>query len=147
MNDMLIRFITALETYPLRHALLRPHQALTNVIFDGDEMVDTFHLGIYDAQRLIGIASLYKHRFILSPHSDSWQLRGMAILPEYQGKGYGCSLVQTALQKIANRGGEILWCNAREAAVKFYQSLAFKITSERFDIADIGPHYLMWREV
>jgi len=144
---MLIRSITASETYPLRQAVLRPNQAMTEVNFTGDERVDTFHLGIYDADRLVGIVSLYKQAFSLSPEQNSWQLRGMATLPEYQGKGYGGRLVQAALSELISRGGKLVWCNARKGAVKFYQRLAFTITGECFEITNIGPHYLMWREL
>ena len=36
-----------------------------------------------------------------------------------------------------------MWCNARKGAVWFYQRLGFVTVSEEFEIAPIGPHYVM----
>lgn len=142
-----IKLISAQETYPLRHSVLRPNQVHPEVPFEGDNAAETFHLGAYDNEKLIGIVSLYRRHFSLFPRCSAWQLRGMATDPAYQGKGCGRMLVQAAIAQMQQREGELVWCNAREAAVPFYTKLAFKLEGERFEIPEVGPHYLMWREL
>lgn len=142
-----VKFIPAVDTYGLRQAVLRPHQAVSDMAFDNDDAPDTFHLGAYDGTLLIGIVSLYKKSHAQLSQEYSWQLRGMAALPAYQGKGSGRLLVEAAVQEMKQRGGRGVWCNARVSAVKFYEKLGFKIFGEPFVIAGIGPHVVMRREL
>ena len=37
----------------------------------------------------------------------------------------------------------MVWCNARINAVAFYKKEGFKIIGDEFEIPDIGPHFLM----
>jgi predicted GNAT family N-acyltransferase len=43
------------------------------------------------------------------------------------------------------RNVELLWCNARVKARKFYDRMGFSTTGAVFDVAGIGPHFLMHR--
>lgn len=144
---MLIKAISAHETYAIRQRVLRPHQTMDEVAFAGDDEPDTFHLGAFDAGYLVGIVSLYQQTTPKLVLDKPWQLRGMATLPEYQGQGSGRSLVLAALDEIKLRCGANIWCNAREVALTFYQKLAFKVHGDPFEIPGIGPHYMMWRNV
>ena len=67
------------------------------------------------------------------------QLRGMAVDGAHQGRGVGGAL----LSAVADALSGPLWCNARLRAVPFYARHGWHITSERFDIAGIGPHHRM----
>ena len=44
-------------------------------------------------------------------------------------------------------GVDVLWCNARMVAIRFYKSLGFKIIGDIFNIEGIGPHYYMYKEI
>lgn len=44
-------------------------------------------------------------------------------------------------------GAEVLWCNARVGALGFYLRLGFATIGEEFEIAGIGPHFVMWRDL
>ncbi len=36
-----------------------------------------------------------------------------------------------------------MWCNARSGARTFYERAGFCVEGEEFEIAGIGPHFLM----
>jgi len=51
--------ITAEDTYPLRHALLRKGRPLSSCILEGDDAPETIHLGVFFENDLIGIGSAF----------------------------------------------------------------------------------------
>ena len=74
----------------------------------------------------------------------SYQLRGMATDEAYQGKGIGAALLKYSIDDITKKtGAKEFWCNARESAVGFYNKSGWKVTSEKFEIEGVGPHYKM----
>jgi ribosomal protein S18 acetylase RimI-like enzyme len=142
-----IHIIPAIETLPLRAAVLRPHQSSVELIFPGDNAPDTLHLGAYADGEIVGIASLYHNPPPGESDLTAWQLRGMAVAPEVQRQGYGKALAEKCIEEVAARGGRILWCNARTPAVEFYRTLGFEVQGEEFHIPNVGPHFHMWRSI
>jgi ribosomal protein S18 acetylase RimI-like enzyme len=67
----------------------------------------------------------------------------MAILPLFQKQGIGKKLVSHCEEFLQNKKDSLIWFNAREKAVSFYEKLHFIKIGEPFIIADIGVHYLM----
>lgn len=140
-----IKQITSRETFPVRHPVLRPGKPVEACIFDGDDDADTVHFGIYENNELAGVCSVFN---AIHPGLDELrqlQLRGMAVLPNHQKKGFGERLIAAAEDYALGRGAEILWFNAREIAVKFYERNGYKIENGPFPIGTIGPHYLMFK--
>ena len=153
-NSIRIQSITAVQTLPLRSAVLRPDRPIEESIFVGDNDPATFHLGAFADDALIGVASLYREPLrgsvaqVAAPAvqpADVWRLRGMAVEPMLQGQGYGRQLLTACLQEVGLRDGKLLWCNARTSAVGFYQGAGFEISGAEFVIPQIGPHYVMLR--
>ena len=144
---MRIRFIRARETWPLRHRVLRPHQELEDCDFPNDRNPDSFHLGAFEQDELVGIASFYAERNEQVKGWKQYRLRGMAVAPELQGRGIGRKLVLVALDHLEARHADSLWCNARTRAAEFYGTLGFTSIGEPFDIPGIGEHYVMSRQV
>ena len=59
------------------------------------------------------------------------ELSSIAVLPEYQGKGIGKSLVNAFIQEVKKRGGKFIYlttdaCN-NETVNRFYQKIGFKL--------------------
>ena len=52
-----------------------------------------------------------------------------------------------SFKELKKRNCDMVWCNARLAAVPFYKSVGFKIIGDLFNIAGIGPHYYMYKEL
>ena len=49
----------------------------------------------------------------------------MATDPRVRGLGAGRALVAEGLVRVAARGGDLVWCDARKAAVGFYERIGF----------------------
>jgi len=137
-----IASITAAQTRPLRHLVLRPTQPAAATDYPGDHSPDTRHFGAVEQGRLVGIASLYKEPRADGP-ADGWRLRGMATAPEARGRGAGRALLRACRDHVAVAGGGELWCNARVVATAFYTAAGFEAVGPHFDIEDIGPHVVM----
>lgn len=144
--------LTAEETLPLRHRLLRPHQGLEQCRYPGDEAAETRHFGLRVDGSLAGIVSLYQVgcESLNAPDGrhdswhDRWQLCAMATRPELRHRGLGRRLLEAALAHAWENGAGLVWCNAREEAAGFYQRCGFAVHGQRFHIPDIGPHFLMY---
>jgi len=144
----MVRFIPLNAVLPLRNQVLRAGWGLTDdeCQFQNDDAADTFHLGYYVNDQLTCVASFHKQQYE-GFAGAGYQLRGMATLPQYQGKGYGNQLVNFAIVYLRGQQANYIWCNARKVAVRFYSNLGFEIISKEFDIPRIGPHYTMYLKV
>jgi predicted GNAT family N-acyltransferase len=142
--NRLIRRVAAEDVRPLRHRVLRPGQAFEQTVYPGDDA--GVHLGAFDGDRLVGIASLYQEDRAGGP-AGGWRLRGMATDAGVRGAGFGAVLLAGCVEAVAEAGGTELWCNARMAAVGFYRRGGFEVVSEEFDVPGIGPHVVMTRPV
>jgi len=132
----------------LRHDLLRPHQEPWEIVFDGDDAPDTLHVGAFDAESLVGIASVMREAPPWARDDDrAWRLRGMATQPEVRGRGYGGALLERCLAHALDHGGALAWCSARVPAAGFYRRYGFETVGEVYDVAPIGPHVLMRRRL
>ncbi len=145
---MIIKVIDALDTYSVRHPVLRAGKPVTSCAMEGDHLDTTIHLGAFLKDQLVGVATLVASSANLSPvrtitTGSYYQLRGMAVLPHLQGHGVGKKLIDECLQQLRDRGIEMLWFNARIKAVPFYERLGFTKSGDVFEIEGIGPHYKM----
>ena len=71
--------------------------------------------------------------------SAPWQLRGMATDPAVRGTGAGRALVAEGLARVAARGGDLVWCDARLAAVGFYERMGFAVVTQEYDKPEGRP--------
>ena len=146
-NHLHIKIISAQETYPVRHPILRAGRPLEDCHFEGDDLDSTFHIGLFDKEKLVGVASFFKNTNTKFDTANQYQLRGMAILSSYQGKGLGKLILQYGENELKTLNTILLWCNARERAVTFYEKQNYKKTGEPFDIKGIGTHFLMYKKL
>lgn len=150
---MKIEQVKAHEVYPLRLAALRPGGILADCVFAGDEDPKTVHFAAFSSRGTVaGIASFYQASHPAVHGKCPLQLRGMATHPSVRGEGYGRAILSFALGffaagALSEKKHDVMWCNAREVAVTFYQKLGFQITAEPFNIPGIGPHRVMFRQI
>lgn len=142
-----IRPITADQTRLLRHQVLRPRQRPEELVYPGDDEPGSLHVGYFVDGTLVGIASVVRRPMPGEADASAWQLRGMAVLPEFRGSGAGAAMLRLCISHVARNQGKILWCNARTPAVGFYRRLGFNINGEEFQVPVSGPHFVMWRAV
>ncbi len=142
----MIKFITSKDTLPIRSAVLRDNLNNQLCHFEGDEKEGSFHLGYYDNEFLVCIATFYpQNRKDFT--GTGYQLRGMATLPNHQGKGIGNQILNFAIIYLRGQKASYLWCNARKTAYHFYQGIGFEFISEEFEIENIGPHRTMYLKI
>jgi predicted GNAT family N-acyltransferase len=142
-----IRVVSGGATRELRRAVLRPAWPVGSPMH-GDDQPDAVHLAAVDQDdRVVGSCVLLPRPYPLRPEQDAaWQLRGMATAPELRGRGVGAAIVARAVQEIEHRGGRLVWCEARTAAVEFYRRQGFHVDGPEFEHAETGiPHHHMSR--
>lgn len=138
----MVKFISFELTLSLRSKILRNNLPLNECIFPTDKVEGSFHLGLYEQNVLLTIASFFPNN-ITGNAGKGYQLRGMATDIPYSGKGYGRQLLQFAIEYLQNNNVQYLWCNARTSAVPFYKNIGFEFLTDEFEIAGVGPHYKM----
>jgi GNAT superfamily N-acetyltransferase len=142
-----VEFVKALVLHALRRQVLRPGQPWSSVDHDYDSWPDTFHVAAFGPRGEVAACASFHpdsapHRADADPNK-TWRLRAMASLPEVRGQGYGAAALRYGITEVRRRGGTLLWCNARSGAVGFYERLGFSTVGDEFEIAPIGPHYVM----
>jgi len=70
----------------------------------------------------------------------------MATDPAARGTGTGRAVLAAAAETARDHGAELLWCEAREPAVGFYQRCGWQVHGERFS-KELEPHRYMWIEL
>lgn len=138
-----LKKITADIARELRRIVLKKNQPDSEFFYPGDDDITTFHGGLFFDNKLIACASMYKQNHPFKNVENSWRLRGMAVDFNYQRKGYGNKILTFCIENIKLNNAKFLWCNARLEAVDFYKKYGFVITSDIFEIPNIGPHYVM----
>ncbi|EDP95559.1 GNAT family N-acetyltransferase [Kordia algicida OT-1] len=138
-----VKEITAKTAYDVRHPVLREGKPLDSCHFDGDDLPTTFHLGYYTKEQLVGVVTLMVNNRDDITTEKAFQLRGMAVLTNFQKRGIGEVLVKKAEKMILARGGTFIWMNAREIAVRFYEKLGYQKHAKPFNIPKIGLHFVM----
>ena len=69
----------------------------------------------------------------------------MAVREGYRGQGFGDAIVEEGLKHLIELGVEVVWCDARIAALNFYRRLQFEELEEEYEIPIIGLHRFMWK--
>lgn len=149
--------VAAERVRPLRARVLRPGVPEAQLVYPGDAAPGALHLAALRGDEVVGIASLNPEPPppVLAGAAGApgagtaraWRLRGMATAPEVRGDGCGALLLQGCFEHVRAQGGGLLWCNARLVALGFYEKLGLARIGERFEIGDIGPHYVMFRRL
>ena len=142
-----IRKVDAKKVRPLRHAELRKGQDFSTTSYIEDYEAGTFHMACIVDEKIVTCASYYPEKSIKIKSNRAYRLRGMATDSNFQRKGYASDLMEESFKELKKRDCDMVWCNARLGAVDFYKSVGFKIIGEIFDIAEIGPHYYMYKEI
>lgn len=166
-DSIYIRQINKEDTYPLRISVLRNGIA-ESYTYEGDSSQASIHLGAFFYGRVIGILSLFESKpdfnkiniepkdldldldLDLESKTTAWyQVRGMAVDPEYRNMDVGRKLIAETVEiindKLPGNTKSCVWCNARKIAYDFYGKQSFSAVGEPFEIEGIGEHSVMYR--
>lgn len=142
----MIKFITTDQTLDLRSSELRWGLDRNLCRFDGDDDEGSFHVGYFQDESLVSIATFHK-QVREGFDGTGYQLRGMVTHPDFQGKGVGNQLLNFSIVYLRGQRANYLWCNSRKIAYKFYQGIGFEFISEEFELPKIGPHRVMYLKI
>jgi len=143
----MIKFIDVEDLLPVRNEILRDGRLkLDECRFPTDTLEGAFHLGYFEDEILACIVSFHPQNYGEFA-GKGYQLRGMATLTPYQGKGLGTKLINFAIVYLRGQKANYVWCNARKIALKFYGDIGFEIISEEFEVQGIGPHRVMYLKI
>lgn len=137
MSTVRIERVGAPATYELRSRVLRQGRA---VEITGDAAPSTIHLAALLGDRVVGVVRFHPQTCPWRDTEYAWQLRGMATDPEVRGVGAGRALVAEGLVEISRAGADLVWCDAREAAVGFYERIGFAVVTPPYDLPPVGAH-------
>jgi GNAT superfamily N-acetyltransferase len=140
---VIINKIVSTDTYSVRQDVLRKGKPLETCYFNGDDDATTAHFGLFQDEIIIGVVSVYQVNNPSFMENHQFQIRGMAVLEAFQSKGYGEQLLKVAEKYCWDQKATLIWCNARENAVSFYNKLGYTIYGESFIITDVGTHFVM----
>ena len=143
VTDAIVEQARLEEVIDIRHHILRVGQPRSSCYYPEDTYKHTIHFVARRAGQSIGCSSIYKEKHPDFSLKESWRLRGMAVLDEYQGLAIGTHLLETCINHAIKMKGDVIWCNARDNAVKFYKQSGFKVIGDEFELPDIGPHFLL----
>ena len=142
-----INKVDAEKIRPLRHSELRKGQDFSTTSYLKDYEEGTFHMACIVDDKIVTCATFYAQTSMKIKSNNPYRLRGMATDSQFKRKGYARNLMIESFKELKKRNCDMVWCNARLVAVSFYESLGFKIKGDLFDIAEIGPHYYMYKEI
>ena len=142
-----IKEISAFETIIVRHPVLRFGKPIESCQFEGDDLPTTSHFGFVYENQLSAVISVFEEKSILFFEENQFQIRGMAVLEQHQKKGFGVALLKFCENQIRNNRVEIIWFNARQTAIGFYEKSQYQKIGDGFEIADIGIHYVLFKKL
>ena len=141
----MIKEIQSSETYLVRQEVLRKGKPLETCHFEGDDEKTTKHFGIELNEKIIGIVSVYQVNSQLFFNENQFQIRGMAVLEAHQQKGYGALLIERAEKYCFEKNASVIWFNAREKVVPFYEKNGYQTKGNSFEIPEVGTHFIMFK--
>jgi GNAT superfamily N-acetyltransferase len=134
------------DAIAVRHAAYYPglDVPLTKARLDCDGDLETSHFGVFENRTCIAVGSLTNGA--PSPrteHERPFRLRGMAVLPEHQGRRLGAAVLRYAIERVEEVGGGLMWGNIRVAMTGFYEKYGFTMSEDTFFVRDGSPmhHY------
>lgn len=138
----MIQLVTLEQVLPLRTEVLRNGKSEPPARNPEDDLKETFHVAYLENEQIIGIATF--HPVSLKDYEGiGYQLRGMAVQPQFQKKGIGKEILLFGENELKKRKVSYVWCNAREKAFPFYEKMGYQYISDFFEIPLIGLHKKM----
>jgi GNAT superfamily N-acetyltransferase len=108
-----------------------------------DSLPGAFHLAVRADDTVVAAASFAPVATPHRPGTRAWQLRGMAVEPTRQRRGYGVALLDAAVSRLRAAGAQVLWASARDSALEFYERFGMQVVGDGY-VAALGlPHHVV----
>ena len=145
--NLSLKIVKSEDLLNLRSKILRNNLEPNLCRFPGDKEINSFHLGAFNGNTLIGGVSVMKNECKKKELPNCFQLRGLFVDKEFQHNGIGKTIVNFVENRLRDSGVNYLWMNARESAVLFYLKLNYSNSKISYIINEIGLHYLMYKKL
>ncbi len=144
-NNGLARRLQPEDIQQLRNEVLWPHKTFENCILETDRLSTTFHFGVQIDDLTVATVTFQEESSNKLPQEKQYRLRAMAVREGYRGQGFGDATVEEGVKYLSSLGIQVVWCDARVAALNFYRRLQFEEFEEEYEIPIIGLHRFMWK--
>lgn len=145
--NLSLKIVKSDDLLNLRSKILRNNLDPNLCRFPGDKEINSFHVGAFNGDTLIGGVSVMKNECKKKELPNCFQLRGLFVDKEFQHNGIGKTIVNFVENRLRDSGVNYLWMNARESAVLFYLKLNYSNSKISYVINEIGLHYLMYKKL
>ena len=145
--NLTIKLIKSNELLFLRSKILRNNLNPNKCRFVGDDFIDTYHLGAFNSNSLVGGVTLINNQCEKMKIENCYQMRGLCVDDSFQNRGIGKKLVKKVEEKLKKLKIDNVWMNARESAIQFYLNLNYTNTNIKYSIGQIGLHFLMYKKL
>ena len=145
--NLSLKIVKSDDLLNLRSKILRNNLDPNLCRFHGDKEINSFHVGAFNGNTLIGGVSVMKNECKKKELPNCFQLRGLFVDKEFQHNGIGKTIVNFVENRLRDSGVNYLWMNARESAVLFYLKLNYSNSKISYVINEIGLHYLMYKKL
>lgn len=145
--NLTIKLIKSNELLFLRSKILRNNIDPNDCRFQGDNDLDSYHLGAFISNKLVGAVSLINNKCEKMKIENCYQMRGLCVDDSFQNRGIGKKLVKKVEEKLKKLKIDNVWMNARESAIQFYLNLNYTNTNIKYSIGQIGLHFLMYKKL
>ena len=145
--NLSLKIVKSDDLLNLRSKILRNNLDPHLCRFPGDKEINSFHIGAFNGNTLIGGVSVMKNECKKKELPNCFQLRGLFVDKEFQHNGIGKTIVNFVENRLRDSGVNYLWMNARESAVLFYLKLNYSNSKISYVINEIGLHYLMYKKL
>ena len=145
--NLSLKIVKSDDLLNLRSKILRNNLDPNLCRFPGDKEINSFHIGAFNGNTLIGGVSVMKNECKKKELPNCFQLRGLFVDKEFQHNGIGKTIVNFVENRLRDSGVNYLWMNARESAVLFYLKLNYSNSKISYLINEIGLHYLMYKKL
>lgn len=137
--------VSAEVVRPLRAEVLRPGLPFEESFYPTDGDAFTTHVAVWVGTEVVAVGTLFPEP--RRPGARESRIRGMAVKEGHRSRGYGGAILSYFLNPTVSGQVDVIWCNARERAVPFYERHGYSKEGEAFELPHIGRHFVMSRLV
>lgn len=143
-SAVVVQRIALEDTKAIRTEVLRRGTPSREANYDGDSNPQTVHLGAVSDGAIVATSTWLRAPWPNDSSAVAVQLRGMAVLDSFQGKGIGRLLVMEGIEHARSLDARYVWAKARDTAIAFYEGCGFVVVGEQFTEPASGlPHHLV----
>lgn len=143
--DVSVREVALDDVLPLRHSVLRTGRPFEVARSRQDALAGTRHLAAMAGDEVVGVVTVFPEDTPLASEARAERFRGMAVAPDWQGRGIGRALMRAVAELARARGATVLWANGRDTALDFYTRMGFRVVGDGFvdNEMHLGHHVVL----